>query len=300
MLLESYEIHPVRTEIGDPRKRKLHENVRRAISTIESSFSSPINIEGIDATDLFSMNTLLGSAIEVSTVQTLRSLREVWDPDNEWVDYDFFRFPQSFPDVRLVRCEDIFSEPEIGIELKSWYLLSKEAEPSFRHRVTSSACNPWDLFVIVPWSLSNVLSGTPIVYSPWIEQAQYVSEMRNFYWLNTRKDGKPSPRDAVEIPDDVYAYPPPNSLISDKPLADKGSNYGRIGRVHELVGSWTRQCLDIPLLGIKALDWVLFLKEHTESLTRSDLIEFQQEFDIDDLEDLAYQILEFCDIQDEE
>jgi len=200
------------------------------------------------------MNTLLGSAIEVQTVETLRTMRSHWDPDGDWSEYDFLRFPQSFPDVRLVRCDEPDEAPAIGIELKSWYLLSKEAEPSFRYRTTAAACAPCDLFAVVPWSLSNVLSGTPVVHSPFIEQALFVSQMRNYYWLNTRVSGNPQEKDRIEIPEDITPYPRANSIITDKPVQDSGGNFGRIGRVHSLVGDWTTQCLRISLAGIPAVD----------------------------------------------
>lgn len=95
---------PTRYEL-DPadRRTKLRENVIEAINALPFHFASPINIEGLDAGDLFQLNTLLGGAIEVQTVDTLNRIRSVWDPDDEWQDYGFKRFSQSFPDVRLVR-----------------------------------------------------------------------------------------------------------------------------------------------------------------------------------------------------
>jgi len=71
--------------------------------------------------------------------------------------------------------------------------------------------------------------------------------------------------DQIEIPDGVGFYPPSKSIISDKPLRDSGNNFGRIGRVHELLGEWTNQSLSTSLAGIAAFEWVRFLKSHTES-----------------------------------
>ena len=75
----------------------------------------------------------------------------------------------------LAHCQDGAVDVALGIELKGWYLLSKEREPSFRYTVTPSACAPQDLLVVVPWHLKNVLSGEPVVYEPYIEQAHYVA-----------------------------------------------------------------------------------------------------------------------------
>ena len=49
-----YDIDP-----SDPRT-KLRENVIEAVRSIPFYFQSPITIEGLDAGDLFSLNTLLG------------------------------------------------------------------------------------------------------------------------------------------------------------------------------------------------------------------------------------------------
>src|SRR3954467_248007 len=87
---------------SDPRT-KLRDNVVDALGALPLYFTSTINIEGLDAGDLFSLNTLLGGAIEIQTVEALNRIRQVWDPDKEWEEYGFHRFSQSFPDVRLVK-----------------------------------------------------------------------------------------------------------------------------------------------------------------------------------------------------
>lgn len=97
----------------------------------------------------------------------------------------FVRSSQTFPDVRLVAQNGDGSEDiAMGIELKGWYLLSKERIPSFRYTVTPRACALQDLLVVVPWHLRNVLSGEPIVHEPYIEQARYAAEYRNWWWTN--------------------------------------------------------------------------------------------------------------------
>ena len=51
----------------------------------------------------------------------------------------------------------------------------KEGEPSFRFTVSPTVCNPQDLMVVVPWVLSNVLSGSPEVFVPYIKSAKYIA-----------------------------------------------------------------------------------------------------------------------------
>ena len=115
----------------DDERTLLREGVVRALKAVPMHFKSTINIEGLSAIDLFAMNTLLGGAIEDQTVATLNATRAIWDPEGRWADYEFKRYAESFPDVRLERNDaDV---PLIGIELKGWYLLAKEEMPSFEY-----------------------------------------------------------------------------------------------------------------------------------------------------------------------
>lgn len=101
----------------------LHKGVVRALRSVPMHFTSSINIEGISAIDLFSINSLLGGAIEEQTVETLNATRSIWDPNGKWSEYEFRRYAESFPDVRL-ECNS-HDQPLIGIELKGWYLYSQ-------------------------------------------------------------------------------------------------------------------------------------------------------------------------------
>ena len=88
-------------------------------------FNSTTNIEGIDASDLFALNTMLGTTIEVQVVNNLNRIRDVWDPDDEWPLHRFDRQAQTFPDVLLQRQLDSGDfDVALGIELKGWYVLS--------------------------------------------------------------------------------------------------------------------------------------------------------------------------------
>jgi hypothetical protein len=139
-------------------------NVRDVLRALPGYFTSETIIEGIEAGDLFSLNAVLGNAIEIQVVQALNKIRSVWDPDDKWEAHRFERRSQSFPDVRLIaRQEGGVVDTAMGVELKGWYILSKEQEPSFRYTITAAACSPYDLIAIVPWYLKNVLSGSPVV-----------------------------------------------------------------------------------------------------------------------------------------
>jgi hypothetical protein len=246
---------------GESRSR-LVENVREAIRALPFYFESKTVIEGLDAGDLFSLNAVLGGTIEVQTVSTLNRIRNVWDPEDEWIGYGFERFSQTFPDVRLVNRRDVTAQPIIGIELKGWYLLSKEKAPSYRYTATRDACSEYDLLVVVPWHLADVLSGTPVVRDPYVEQARYAAEMRNFYWQHQR--GTESGTGIIS-PADVHPYPSAKTRTSDKPERDSGGNFGRVARVRGLMDDFIDAALNTPISGIEAQHWIDFFRVFTDA-----------------------------------
>lgn len=224
--------------------------VKEAIRALPFYFESKTVIEGLDASDLFSLNAVLGGTIEVQTVNTLNRIRNVWDPDDEWADYGFERFSQTFPDVRLVKRRDVTASPVLGIELKGWYLLAKEKAPSYRYTATRDACSEYDLLVVVPWHLADVLSGAPVLRDPYVEQARYAAEMRNYYWQYQRGTDTGA---GIISPPSVHPYPSPKTHTSDKPERDSGGNFGRVARVHGLMDEFIASALETPISGIEAL-----------------------------------------------
>ncbi|TXJ66247.1 hypothetical protein [Lacticaseibacillus paracasei] len=237
---------------ADDKRTSLTEGVKSALLAVPMHFMSSINITGISATDLFSMNTLLGGAIEDQTVATLNASRSVWDPEDAWSDCEFKRYSESFPDVRLERNGE--SRPIIGIELKGWYLLSKEEVPSFRFKAAADATTVWDILAVFPWSLSNVISGSPVLAAPFIEQAKYVADLRTHYWENR------SPKAKLVRHPTTTPYPAPGTTYSDIAVDDGGNNFGRIARIKGLMDDWVLNTMSTPLAGISARWWVRFLK----------------------------------------
>jgi hypothetical protein len=237
-------------------------NVREALQALPFYFDSKTVVEGLDAGDLFSLNSVLGGTMEVQTVNTLNRIRNVWDPEDEWLEYGFERFSQTFPDVRLVNRRDVSADPVMGIELKGWYLLAKEKAPSYRYTATRDACSPHDLLVVVPWHLRDVLSGAPVVRDPFIEQARYAAEMRNYYWQYQRGVGTGT---RIISPEDVHPYPSPKTRTSDKPERDSGGNFGRVARVHGLMNEFIEAALATPISGIEARHWIDFFRVFTDA-----------------------------------
>lgn len=246
---------------GD-RRTHLVEHVTEAIRALPFYFDSKTVIEGLDAGDLFSLNSVLGGTIEVQAVNTLNRIRNVWDPDDQWSEYGFERSTQTFPDVRLVNRRDAAAAPVLGIELKGWYLLAKEKAPSYRYTATRDACSEYDLLVVVPWHLADVLSGKPVVTGPYVEQARYAAEMRNYYWQHQR-GGRSEP--GIISPEGVHPYPAPKTETSDKPVRDSGGNFGRVARVHGLMEEFIADALKTLISGIEARYWIDFFKVFTDA-----------------------------------
>jgi len=226
---------------------------------------------GILATDLFSLNTLLGSMIENKVVIFLNAHRHLWD-DGYWSEYHFIRSSESFPDVRLVKkgdCHDIV----LGIELKSWFILSKEGEPSFRYKTASEACDPADLLCIIPWYLSDAVCGHPVLAMPWIYSAKAAAEATKRYWIYGRHTDKPMTvrERGLEVPEGVRPYMEnARDKTNYKPVNDGGNNFGRLARTG-IMSVFVEETLLVDILGIPANNWRLFLKAHTDSNSLRDI-----------------------------
>lgn len=259
---------PKKAEPSDAwRHKKLWCGVRDALKALPAHFHSDTFIEGVNATDVFTLNSALGATIENQVVETLNTIRSVWDPDNKYGTYLFVRQPQSFPDVVLKNLSDETAKPLMGIELKGWYLLAKEQEPSMRFQQTSAACADADLIMVVPWVLNSVISGRPRIYSPYIESAKFAAEYRNYHWKTMRGEGKNS---EIVIPADAEPYPRKADATNDKPQEDQGGNFGRIARTGMMADYLERMLLQ-HVCGIRATYWLEFFKIFHQDATDAEI-----------------------------
>lgn len=259
----------------DPRTA-LQTRVRAALLALPGEFEFGNPISGVAATDLFNLNTLLGAGIEVEVVRTLNKLRSMWDPDEEWLGYRFERSSQSFPDVRLVRRDQGADEIALGIELKGWWLLSKEGEPSLRFQVTPEACAPHDLVCVVPWHLSDAVAGIPQVIEPWVKSARYAAEFRDYHWQHVRNVRDASTDTAIDHPTGATPYPSKADLVVAKPRQDSGNNFGRLPRAHPLMDDFLARSKEHEVLGIAVGSWITFLRRHSDNATADDVTDYLQ------------------------
>jgi hypothetical protein len=241
--------------------------VKDALAALPIHFRSDTFIEGINATDIFTLNSALGATIENQVVETLNQIRSVWDPGNRYQTFAFIRQPQTFPDVVLRDVSDHSRGPVLGIELKGWYLLAKEGEPSLRFTQTAAACALADLIMVVPWVLGNVISGRPKIYAPFIESARHVAEYRNHHWRCLR-DAKSDA--GIRVPAGITPYPRKSDTSTDKPISDSGGNFGRIARTG-IMDNYMARTKAMPLCGIKALHWLDFFKIFHQDATENEI-----------------------------
>lgn len=251
---------PTRQEPTGWAHFELWGRVREAVLALPGYFSTPTVIEGMRVTDIFTLNSALGATIEEQVVKTLNGMRPVWDPDKKYQAYSFVRQPQVFPDV-LLRKKTNGQDILMGIELKGWYILSKERMPNFRFTQSADASNAWDLIVVVPWGLSNILSGTPVAYSPFIDLARYSAEKRNYYWQHER-DARGDK--GIRVAEGVTPYPRKSDQIADRPASDSGGNFGRLARYGDMK-EFIENTMQTDLLGVTADAWLKFLRKHGQA-----------------------------------
>lgn len=143
----------------------------------------------------------------------------------------------------------------LGIELKGWYALAKEREPSFRYTVTPAVCAPWDLLAVYPWTLSQVVSGQPQLFQPYIVNARHAAEYRNWMWQHgMRSSGNKN----ITLSTFDRFYPAKTDVISDQPLSDGGGNFGRLAR-SRIMDEYMEGVRREKLSGIPLDAWQRFL-----------------------------------------
>jgi hypothetical protein len=246
--------------------RLLYDNLLKTLYALPSYFRTDLRISGVLATDLFTFNSSLGATIEAQVVEALNSTRGSWDPDQRYAAYSFVRQSQRFPDV-ILRTSAVDVQPPIllGIELKGWYALAKEREPSFRYRVSPAVCSPADLLVVYPWALSGVIGGSPQLYQPFVVGARYAAEYRNYWWQHIKDGG---PRNVLKLSEVDHFYPVKAEPISDVAVYDDGGNFGRFARTG-LMDAYRERLFEEQLSGIPLSAWQKFLSAFSEDKTEA-------------------------------
>lgn len=127
--------------------------------------------------------------------------------------------------------------------------------------MTPAVCADADLLVVVPWALSEVVSGTPRVFAPYLTGAKYAAEYRNWYWEHQRIG---QTNQSVILSTVSQFYPTKSDMISDRPASDSGGNFGRFARTG-VMDKYMSGLFDERLVGIPLSSWQRFLAIFTES-----------------------------------
>ena len=114
--------------------------------------------------------------------------------------------------------------------------------------------------MVVPWALSNVISGSPVVFRPFVESAKAAARHRNHHWQYVRETENDV---GIQIPEGVSPYPRKSDQILDRPNADGGRNFGRLARTG-FMDAYIQQVNDLLLCGIKTTYWQQFLRTFQE------------------------------------
>ena len=227
-------------------------------------------LPNIPASDLHAANTLLGAAIEEHIPVALNLIRQVWDPKGDYADCLFRRQPQTFPDVPFRRETGAGSETLFGIEVKSWYVLAKEQEPSFRFYINRDFCHPADLCAVYPWALSSGVSGTPKLFRPLVIGARKAARLREESWVAKAQNDEWR---LINKPEGEKRFRPTREdRINDSSLRDAGNNMGRIART----GVWDleirRLMREEQISGIPIAAWHAFLGSFREGRTLDEVL----------------------------
>jgi len=100
----------------------LYDGIREAVASLPVYFRTETQIAGVLATDLHTLNTVLGATIEEQVVRTLNLTRKTWAPNGRYALFSLIRQAQTLTDFlpRRIACNGIV----MCIELKGWYLLA--------------------------------------------------------------------------------------------------------------------------------------------------------------------------------
>lgn len=288
---------PTGGPLSDWEHRQLYDNVKKTLFALPEEFTSSLVIRDFRATDLFTLNSALGASIEDSVVTGLNRLRENWDPDGKYAVYKFERQAQAFPDVRLVTDVPGLPTPLMGIELKGWFAVAKEGEPTFRYTVNEDVCAPQDLLVVYPWVLSDAVAGSPKLLTPFVGEAKHAAQLRNFHWKTVRiaKGGNAG----ITLATHRAHYPAQKTdQSSDRADDDGGGNFGRIAR-YGLLDTFIEATHKHLVSGIPVKAWLKFFTIFSDSARDVDQVlrDIDRQFRIDALaskaeKDMLVQALE--------
>lgn len=233
----------------------LYETTRDLL--FEAPLTLSLNIQGpsgMSVTGIQALGPALAADLEEGLVEALNNQRPRWDPKGRYSRFGFVRQPQTFPDILFQRL-DVPGAPLFGIELKSWYLLANEEEPSLRFKTAKEVCADADLLVVYPWCFSEVLYGVARVFKPYVCLARWAAEYRDYHWTHLMRHKKTG---EIRSPKRASPYPSRGVEIHARPTPDHGGNFGRMAR-WGILEEYIKEIDSTPLaLRIAVREWRMF------------------------------------------
>ncbi len=84
---------------------------------------------------------------------------------------------------------------------------------------------PQDLIVVVPWVLANVISGSPILFEPFLEVASFAAAYRNYHWGHVRQTRMDA---GVDVPEGIrHIHGSPIRSSTDRERMEEGTSDAR-------------------------------------------------------------------------
>ncbi len=99
------------------------------------------------------------------------------------------------------------------------------------------------------------------VLAPWIYRARAAAEHRNHWWQEIRVTTTDTGITPPAVP--VHPYPTKTDEVADKPVADRGGNFGRLARTG-VMDDFLRISLGTSVAGISAEHWIKFFRIYSE------------------------------------
>jgi|GEM_PF-5082522 len=127
---------------------------------------------------------------------------------------------------------------------------------------------PQDILAVYPWALSNVISGSPELFEPYIVSARYAAEYRNWHWRYRKKDRGST--NEITLSPVSHHYPAKADMIADVPKSDNGGNFGRFTRTG-LMDEYIKGLFHEELSGIPLSAWQKFLAIFSEDRTEQEI-----------------------------
>ena len=121
----------------------------------------------------------------------------------------------------------------------------------------------------MPWALSNVISGSPAVFTPYVESARFAALHRNYWWEHEREVRGTAAR-GVRLSAHTTPYPTKSDAIADQAQSDSGGNFGRLART-TILDAYVREMMNRLLCGVRAKHWLRFLQAIQEKRTEDEI-----------------------------